>query len=533
MRRKSFGKYKLTIIIIVAMAFSNFAAIVSDNDGSAFVTKSEFDALRKDFSKQIDNYNDSIDGKIDGAIAAYLAGIKISQKYEMDDYVKEALKKSKNNVTFANWHATPSCLGRHEHDVEALYYVAGSQGPTGQARISTRYYGWTIFKNDDVWVRGSYIKYPNNVADTNEEYQNYMYWGHFVDRKKIDKGWYLYDTNMHRCKITLQCDAANFDNNELGTPVSYNNTSSKTYYSDFLTRKRPGKVKEEKAMKIMDSLNINMPLWMSHTWSYPELTISNGVSKSSGTSKDKENYKTKQEWMAYMNGSYVATNSMLMCEYTYKDNYPDDNAEDYPDKTANSEYNIRIQKSNPSTGTDASKTGVQQRWGRGATEVSNLTGASNNVNFRWKYRKQKKYELQSYKLVSKYWNDITALDESHYLYNGIAIARVNKAGVARFYLNVVGDTKNTKTTYTYAISDRPFNNGIISSKDMERIGNDQYNHILAYGKNIKLGKLEVEIKKDKIFNKSDGDFIYLKISPDTLKHVVHVESTRNPTYVTE
>ena len=535
MKVKSFVKYHLTIITIIALAFSNFAAIVSDNDGSAFVTKAEFDALRDNFSKQIENYNESIEGKIDGAIAAYLAGIKLSKKFAMTDYVNTAYKKDKNNVTFANWHATPSSLGRDEHDVEALYYVAGSQGPTGAARVDGRYYGWTIFKNDDVWVKGSFVKYPWGASDTLETYQNYMYWGYFVDRKKIDKGWYLYDTNMHRCKITLQCDAANFDNSELGTPTMYANPSStRTLTSDFLTRTRAGKVKEEKTFQIMTNLNIKMPLWMSHTWSYPELKITSaGKSISTGTTKSKENDNTKQPWMAYMNGTYVATKSYLMCEYDYKDMYPDYNANEYPDNTKNDEYEIQIQKSPESTGSAQDKTGVQQRWGVKITADSSKTGASNNIKFMWKYRKQKRYNMDSYKLVSKYWNDITQLDESHYLYSGIVIARVNEPGTANFSFNIVADTKKSNTTYTYAISDRPFKNEFIPSQDIVGSGSNKYNHILAYGKNVKLGKLDVEIKKEKVFNKFDGDFIYLKISPDTEKHVVHVESAGVPTYVTE
>lgn len=75
------------IAIIIAMVFSMqcFAAVVSDNDGSAFITKAEFDSLKNAFQAQIDQYNTSIDSKIDGAIAAYLAGIKSSRKYSMDN----------------------------------------------------------------------------------------------------------------------------------------------------------------------------------------------------------------------------------------------------------------------------------------------------------------------------------------------------------------------------------------------------------------------------------------------------------------
>ena len=66
------------LFLVFLFSIESFAAVVSDNDGSAFITKAEFDSLKNDFQAQIDNYNTSIDSKIDGAIAAYLSGIKIS-----------------------------------------------------------------------------------------------------------------------------------------------------------------------------------------------------------------------------------------------------------------------------------------------------------------------------------------------------------------------------------------------------------------------------------------------------------------------
>ena len=66
----------IAIALIFIISANSFAAVVSDNDGSAFITKAEFDSLKNNFQSQIDQYNISIDNKIDGAIAAYLAGIK-------------------------------------------------------------------------------------------------------------------------------------------------------------------------------------------------------------------------------------------------------------------------------------------------------------------------------------------------------------------------------------------------------------------------------------------------------------------------
>lgn len=68
------------LFLVLLLSIESFGAVVSDNDGSAFITKAEFDSLKNDFQSQIDQYNTSIDAKIDGAIAAYLAGIRTSNK---------------------------------------------------------------------------------------------------------------------------------------------------------------------------------------------------------------------------------------------------------------------------------------------------------------------------------------------------------------------------------------------------------------------------------------------------------------------
>ena len=70
-------KKALCLIFAFLLSIESFAAVVSDNDGSAFITKAEFDSLKNDFQSQLDAYNTSIDSKIDNAIASYLSGINI------------------------------------------------------------------------------------------------------------------------------------------------------------------------------------------------------------------------------------------------------------------------------------------------------------------------------------------------------------------------------------------------------------------------------------------------------------------------
>ena len=50
-------KRLLALFLVVLMSINTFGAVVSDNDGSAFITKAEFDSLKNDFQSQINNYN--------------------------------------------------------------------------------------------------------------------------------------------------------------------------------------------------------------------------------------------------------------------------------------------------------------------------------------------------------------------------------------------------------------------------------------------------------------------------------------------
>ncbi|MBO6119852.1 MAG: hypothetical protein J6P02_05250 [Lachnospiraceae bacterium] len=76
---------KKTIVLFNILVFSiySFAAVVSDNDGSAFITKAEYDSLKNNFQNQLNQYYSSIDSKIDNAIASYLSGIITTTRYEL------------------------------------------------------------------------------------------------------------------------------------------------------------------------------------------------------------------------------------------------------------------------------------------------------------------------------------------------------------------------------------------------------------------------------------------------------------------
>ena len=78
MKKSTWIKRAVATFLVVLMSIESIAAVVGDNDGAAFITKAEFESLRNDFQSQINRYNTSLDDKINGAIANYISGIRIS-----------------------------------------------------------------------------------------------------------------------------------------------------------------------------------------------------------------------------------------------------------------------------------------------------------------------------------------------------------------------------------------------------------------------------------------------------------------------
>ena len=67
----------LALVIVLLLSVNGIAAVVTDNDSSAFVTKAEFEAVKNNVQGQIDAYNNNLDNAIDGAIATYLATVDV------------------------------------------------------------------------------------------------------------------------------------------------------------------------------------------------------------------------------------------------------------------------------------------------------------------------------------------------------------------------------------------------------------------------------------------------------------------------
>ena len=149
----------LLMLIVLSMHVNLYAAIVSDNDGSAFVTKSEFETLKQSFNAQITNYNNSIDKKIDGAISSYLAGISLNKPVSQDIINKSWDEVSSINGVLTNTYKVPDVnlqfmLGttwssNGDAPESAEPGVVGTAYWTSVAHISTLKYveNWNSIKN--------------------------------------------------------------------------------------------------------------------------------------------------------------------------------------------------------------------------------------------------------------------------------------------------------------------------------------------------------------------------------------------------
>ena len=147
------GKKALCLIFAFLLSIESFAAIVSDNDGSAFITKAEFEALKENFADQVVNYNNSIDEKIDGAIANYLAGIRLAKTTSESLLVKEWDDYVMMNGSLSNDFAYPDVSG----NIALLEYRKNNSSMTDEEVVNpTSSTSDTYVKLVHCWASFSY-----------------------------------------------------------------------------------------------------------------------------------------------------------------------------------------------------------------------------------------------------------------------------------------------------------------------------------------------------------------------------------------
>lgn len=186
MHFKLYIKINIFVLMLIITSLVCKAAIVSDNDGSAFVTKAEFEALKNDFDAQINNYNKSIDNKVDGAIASYLAGIKTAKVVELESLINKV--NSQSSYT-SGWF--PMCktfnfssTNKPTNGQLALQLVmAGGMGKTSNGYKNAMAYSLNIHSSDG-YVRDRLVYVDQPSTKTNGKY--------YCIEKSNDKSFAIY-----------------------------------------------------------------------------------------------------------------------------------------------------------------------------------------------------------------------------------------------------------------------------------------------------------------------------------------------------
>ena len=204
-------KRLLALFLVVLMSIESLGAVVGDNDGSAFITKAEFDSLKNNFQSQIDNYNTSIDSKIDGAIASYLSGIKMTRKEELKNLYDEL---GGDNIRFGNPNIVPTI--KPKTGWALTYFNCDKWGYSfsnlGAGKDSIMNSASSRWVTDGGMTLGQFVEYKkSNERIFLSKYRNAALQACFVG------GWYTARATVVRSSINAPW---NHNEVELGAPLS-------------------------------------------------------------------------------------------------------------------------------------------------------------------------------------------------------------------------------------------------------------------------------------------------------------------------
>ena len=483
-------KRAMALFIIVIINFNSYAAVVSSNDGSAFITKAEFDALVNDFNSRIEDYEKSIDAKIDGAIAEYLAGLATATSYILEDLIKVGRNNHSNNVKFTRW-MSPATI-KDVDDVSAAFYLSFG---AGSSDISAGRRGYCIMNNESAWNGGlalvRYTDYSGNATNYNSSYylvnfpfgvqdvSNNVYTGNVTD-------WYLQDLNRHRIHYDLTVSGAAFRaavGRDFQGDLSANHPNRVDIdFKSGVTSVQPGS-KNVRVLTNWVGRNWDALYTMTHSWT----TISDDDAGN--------NY-----FLDYNLAGSISGNTSVV-SYDFRDYYSPLQGKE-----------LIIQKDSPSSSSEGSKSGV-------AYEIKNVTANSsgvlsstnylkgnyNNITFNWKYNKVKVYNVNWANLVNNFYT--TYFNEPYYKYYGIPICKTNKmTGEITFKLKFTNSTVGgAYPGFTYQINDVKFTNSDLPSSGV------LYNETVPTG-NSTYTK-DIKITKDVVKDMTNGDYLYIKIQP--------------------
>ena len=508
------------LILVISFNSISFGSVVSDNDGSSFITKSEFDSLKNDFQSKLNAYNVSIDNKIDVAIAAYLAGISIAAQSRLTNLITGAKKNNAKNVGFMLWQTPKSTrsYGNDYCDVEAAYCVAACYGVHSDYNNNgSGLYGNAIVNNDAAWNAGaSFISYVGTAASGGEytgtvkNKKSAYYWvNHPFDSNYDD--WTLKDIVRHKLHMILKAEAISTKSAQSGSYSSASAIPSTIKYSgtlttDFTSLSQPG-IMQHSSQGTEVVMGLAPKLTQTHTWSQFDKD-----SDFSSTENDEVNNKL----LGYQIAGTIASEVVAGVEYQYRDYY----------KTSKE---VTIMRKPASTSTNAgADPGLSMNLSYKGSGVSSLKGWKvyyNSLTFNFKFNYPQYRSVNWQRLTTAYYNDFFV--KPYYKYYGVPITNVKKEGKLTFTLRF---NNSTSGNYTYCIMDKQFANGTMPTTQNETLDGVVYNRVLARAQVTgTAGNKDIKftIDKNAIFDKVNGDYIYVKVQPANSGQVVTVDCTQD------
>ena len=100
---------RLVAMFMVLLICTNSYATSASFDGTAFVTKAEFDSLVANFNEQMNVYQSGLNAKIDNAVASYIGGLSTETYIEQDRLINKLSDKYKFTKEWKLWSGSDDC----------------------------------------------------------------------------------------------------------------------------------------------------------------------------------------------------------------------------------------------------------------------------------------------------------------------------------------------------------------------------------------------------------------------------------------
>ena len=194
----------IALFIVVLLNINSYAA-VGANDGSAFVTKAEFDALVNTFNEQMDSYQSGLNSKIDGSIANYLAGLSNTKTVPQTNIYDAICKVTEGGALYWNgeFTAKTTTLTDYLEEEGEVVLVKMSNNIRTRVRVAGGSDGWPqyITKSE----KGLYYYTDKNYGL--KEYWKDVYIKHYCSGSISDSNESGYTKGT---AVTLTCNSKTF-----------------------------------------------------------------------------------------------------------------------------------------------------------------------------------------------------------------------------------------------------------------------------------------------------------------------------------